>query len=281
MDDFRKMLDESPEFSLQDMFRGEPGIHAQAVRAGINEYNKGMISDRKLHNPDQYYYPAVRGQENLQELFNALPNTNGADTFRYFNPNSRFVNHNLRGGLLGQVADKTPDLVELNSQYHYGEPLSKRLNTLLHESSHVDDNRRPDKKSNLFGDVPGLNYYELFRGVPESIKSKYLTAGNAEDHGYETRANLRAGLGIQKKGTSEEEYFKDLMDTRSTWTNPVTYTPTEAKGMFDQVQLRGKEAIMKGLMNDLFPRERYLEPREPTWKESIQDKIQSLKDIFK
>jgi len=61
----------------------------------------------------------------------------------------------------------------------------------------------------------------------------------------------------------------------------VTYTPSSSTSSTNQVKLRDKEAILKGLEMDMFPRERWLEPREPSYKEKFSDKInQLLKSIW-
>lgn len=275
------LLDIAPAFSLQEMFQGKPQQAADNNQQMLSDFNKTQIPDKRFYGPDLRYIPAISGSRAVQETWDGLQDRNGADTRRYFHPETKIRVTNMKPGTMGYVEHEFPDIVNLSSYHSKNDPMSARTNTLLHEATHVEDNYRKDKKSNLFGDVPGFNYEQLIRKLPEDVKTQHFTAGNAEDTYNEMRANLRASLGNARKGTTEEEHFKSMLDAQNGWTNPIDYYPTEAQGLGDRVQLRSREAIMKGLMNDLFPRERYLEPREPTWKESIQDKIQSLKDMFK
>lgn len=276
------LLNTSPSFSLEEMYKRTPETMAENLHGMMIEHNKSQIPDKKLYGPDKYYRPGINGSRDLQQTWDGLQNTNGSDTIRYFHPETNLRMTDMEPRTLGFVDRKVPNVVNMSSYWGSEDPVSKRTNTLLHEATHVDDNLRKDNKLNIFGEIPGFNYEQLVRKLPPDVKKDHFTASNSEESYREMRANLRASLGSAPKGTSEEDHFKAILDAQNGWTNPIDYYPTEAQGMFDKVKLRSREEILKGMMNDMFPRERWLEPREPTWRESMDDKIQAIKKyLFK
>lgn len=284
---FRLFTENPGNFTLQDMYTQKPVQNAQRYTEMINEYNKTVPRDQQFYGPDKRFVSGITPNANMQTAFDGLQETNGYDTIRYFHPKTRFVaDPTLDWGTLGQVdRQEYPDTMHLNASNLFDNLLgkfnSKKVgNTMLHEATHIDDNMRKDHKADLFGEVPGFNYEQLIRKLPEDVKKQHLTAANAEDGSREMRANFRASLGSAPRGTSEEDHFKSVLDAQDGWTNPIYYYPADATGMFDKVNLRSREEILRGMMHDMFPRERWLEPREPTWKERLQDKIDSIKSYL-
>lgn len=273
-------------YSLEDMMTRQPQFQAVDIEGLRQQYNQTVPEGKRF-----YPTPATTTLQNLQSLFDeALSQTNARDVKKYFAPNSRVAPGSWRG-VSGYVAHNapndayvSPETLNLGSRKH-------AINTVLHELGHSDHMTNDPQKRNLFGEVDPLNLINFTDQLKAHSLKKYFPAGNAFDDGKEIRANLRASLGEQPYGTSAAQHFGPLLDAlMSTGVNKdqfgrtmskLEYFPRSANSGLNGVKINDRDTLLKVLEMDLFPRERWLEPRQPTYKERIKDTFDSLLNRFR
>lgn len=273
--------DDHGTFSLSDMRTRQPLETAAGIENVRQSYNSRMIPDRKF-----YPSPKPKTLRQLQTTFDDLYGRNGEELYKYFDPATMIAPQRMPRNINGEVAYNPKDrsaanTVGISTVHLWDDPLDHRVNTLLHEGAHVDDLRNHKNPGNLFGEVEPINLLQHTGALAKMPnRDKYFKSGNWASNPKEPRANLRASLGEQPRGTTSAAHFDDLLKILQE-AGGVTYTPSSSTSSTNQVKLRDKEAILKGLEMDMFPRERWLEPREPTYKEKFSDKInQLLKSIW-
>jgi len=273
-------------YSLEDMLTRQPKFQAVDIEGLRQQYNKTVPEGKRF-----YPSPAVPTLENLQAMFDqALAETNARDVKKYFAPNSR-IGPGSYGGASGHVSLNAPNDAYISPNTLNVASPKHAINTALHELAHSDHMTNDPQKRNLIGEVEPLNLSNFSDQLKAHALKKYFPASNAFDDGKEIRANLRASLGEQPYGTSAAQHFGPLLDAlMSTGVSKdqfgrtmsrLEYFPRRATSGFNGVKVEDRDTLLKMLEMDLFPRERWLEPRKPTYKERIKDTYDALLNRFR
>lgn len=261
------------EYSLLDLFNNLPRKDAQALRTELIDYNKTLPKDKQFYDS--------QASNILDGLAFAYGENKNSDYWpKYFHPKTTFQIDPNYLAALGYVRREK----ENQHRVHMTLPglVTSPKNTLLHEGSHVDAFLNPRQGYFLGEKVSPIQ--QLLRDIYNKVEKEkprksftdknYFPSGNSGENIDEMRANLRAGFGEQPMGTTMEEYLKPILDELySSAIRPYVYDRNQIPGDSRSFSLNTipREDAAYHIERDLFPRERWIEPRKPTIKERLSD----------
>lgn len=262
--------DFSQGFDLSALYDNQPTKVANELDDLRNQYNQKQIPDKRF-----YPSPNVKKLRQFDAGLADIKNTNARDTYKYFDSETKLNLKGMNNSVYGAVSydpnqRKLTRVADINHNTLLNRAPNEVLDTVLHESAHVDDLKNGTQYQGFLKSFGPVDWEERYKEL-ESLK-KYNTSANMFDNHMETRANLRSSLGRQLYGTPPKDHFKELLDALEP--KGITYTPTGGENDRRRVSIKNRNEMLRAIEMDLFPRERWLDPREPTWQES-------LKDLFK
>ncbi len=261
------------EYSLLDLFRSMPEYDAQLLRAEVMDYNRTLPKDKQFYDPQ-----SANVLERLAPPRRA--NKNSDYWPKYFHPKTTFQIDPNFVNALGYVKRQKGQ----QHKVHMTLPglVTTPKNTLLHEGSHVDAFLNPRQGYFLGEKVSPIQ--QLLRDIYNKVEKEkpkksftdknYFPSSNSGENIDEMRANLRAGFGEQPMGTTMEDYLKPILDELySSALRPYVYDRNQIPGDSRSFSLNTipREDAAYHIERDLFPRERWIEPRKPTIRERLSD----------
>jgi len=265
---------ESPAYSVPEWFSSLPKelVQGERQRAKTSKELRAYSSTAKnrIH----------RRTERLKKIFDEdFKDKNSRDYYKYLHPETKVrAAKPIDNVTLGYVDRRAPKIAEI---------VKPDLGTILHEATHVDTNLHPKQAYFLGSKTSPLNsMYLHLNSLPKDLKDKYVRGSNIGVSPDEGRANLRAAFGEQPYGTTSEEFFNALLDELYKRQDTYKYdNQAYAKEHSREPRAIPRSGALRALEMDLFPRERWIEPRPPTFKEAWGDKLteakQGLQNLFK
>ena len=281
---------DKPVYTLRDMMAGKPYKDAETIEEMFNQFNKTLPRDRQFDKPR-----SARRLKNLDLMFTSAPGLNKDDVRKYHHPDTKVKASTNMGPLtMGYVQFPNKEKGIAGDTMNLAAYDPRDSDTVLHEASHIDSNLAPTQGYFLGEKRSPLDslYFKLMEDTKKKkdFAKRYITSGNYGDSIDEIRAELRASLGMAPKGTTARQHFSPLLehlfkDKNIFEQRQLVYDPNQLPPGAKQPTLLPGNLTKRTLTNenvydllerDLFPRERWIEPREPTVSERIQDFINNL-----
>lgn len=260
----RPVSDFSGVYSARDMLLGLPERRLAEYAAQVDAYNRTVPSGREYtvgYVPDSLRGPLraledLEGTEANRRYFDFVhPKTE----FSFGDPDVGYSNH-------GSVRADSPERARLSAGFDKSTP--------IHEAAHSDSYLSPNQ-AHWFGGRMYPGYGDVVYAFRDALKDaeNYREAdyGGAE----EAAARLRAAYGLSPSGTQVAEFFGDAagripLPLRAEM-HDVPEGDTSGRYTRRRIQADTPQSALKLLEHTLFPRMRFIEPREPTVLERIRD----------
>lgn len=228
--------------------------------------------------------------ENAKTLYLSAKNpdlsTNFSDQFRYTNPNTRVGARLLQPGYTGQVKFSDPKTATMNVD-HVGLMDNRQLQEILaHEYSHSDAIQKFGEGAKDAVRAPQV-IQNIVSALSKPAFAQRITPGsvnsNSLDNAEESRATLVQLLATAPKGTQLSDIIATPLGIHMKANDGKAYTWTSGDskvGEGKKLAHTDPATVTKIIEQDMFPRERWIEQRAPTLKESALDALDKVRAII-
>jgi hypothetical protein len=264
-------------YSPAELRAGKHRADHQKALDAIENYEKS--SGRKLHSSTKVDLDrAKRFYESILLPDQAL---NISDTRRYVPEDARIgLSSNMRPGVMGYVSNKEPLTAKINvhpaiSSNDPGHMAETLAHELIHTQGAFDS---PAYRSKTSSEVMS----QIVRAMAKPEFAERIAFGSLNGNSLvneeEARATLGQMLAVAPKGTTLEniigEPLKQVIKNNNGRT-AVFRTADNKKGRGYEYQ-NDPKVLMKLIEADMFPKERWIDERPPSIKETIDDFVSKL-----